>query len=166
MLQSKQFSQIYSEFQEGMSLTKCRRCGCMKETLENVEITLSSNLTNATSELLKNTRYWHSQMEAIQYPCIGCAHCFPAVATNLIYQSFPESAQNYSSDCAFEVRENALFPVPGEYFAFCHGKDCPIAVSTLASVGLAEQLANLKPRELCVVGKTETNTSRLRIKQS
>lgn len=145
---------IHSELQAGISLTKCRKCGCMKETLENLKTTLSTNLD--TSNLLGSTRDWLSQMEPIQYPCIGCAHCFPAVATNLINQAFPEASHFQSSGCAFEVRENTVFPLAGEYFAFCHGEDCPVAVSTLASVALAEQLANLRPKELCIVGKTET----------
>lgn len=145
---------IHSELQEGISLTKCRKCGCMKETLENLEATLSANLEG--SNLLESTRNWLSQMEPIQYPCIGCIHCFPAVATNLINRVFSEAEHFQSHSCAFEVREDTMFPVAGEYFAFCHGEDCPVAVSTLASVGLAEQLANLKPKELCIVGKTET----------
>lgn len=159
MLKDNQISYIHSEFQEGMSLPKCRKCGCMKETLENLETTLSTNSTDTALDLLdllRNTQHWLSQIEPIQYPCIGCTHCFPAVATNLIHQAFPESAQSHSSECGFKVRENRLFPVLGEYFALCHGEDCPVAVSTLASVGLAKQLADFKPRELCVVGKTET----------
>lgn len=156
MLGNDHISHIHSELQEGMSLAKCRKCGCMKEMLENLETTLSENLTDTTSDLLRDTQHWLNQMKPIQYPCIGCAHCFPAVATNSFHKAFPESPQSHSSGCDFEVRENTLFPVAGEYFALCHGEDCPVAVSTLASVGLAEQLANLKPRELCVVGKTET----------
>ncbi|MBF2000206.1 MAG: DUF4346 domain-containing protein [Synechococcales cyanobacterium M58_A2018_015] len=151
---------IHSELQEGMAWAKCRKCGCMKDMLDNLEIALSANLTDTTSDLLsgllRDTRHWLNQMEPIQYPCIGCDHCFPAVATNSFYQAFPESTQRYSSGCGFEVRENALFPIAGEYFVLCHGEGCPVAVSTLASVELAEQLANLKPSELCVVGKTET----------
>lgn len=156
MLENSQISNIHSELQEGMSLAKCRKCGCMKETLENLESTLSSSLTDTNSDFLGNTQNWLSQMQPIQYQCIGCAHCFPAVATNLIHQAFPESDRDASAGCSFEIRENTRFPVPGEYFALCHGEDCPVAISTLASVGLAEQLANLKPRELCIVGKTET----------
>lgn len=156
MLESNQISNIHSELQEGMPLAKCRKCGCMKETLENLEATLSENLTDTSSDLFRNTQRWLNQMEPIQYSCIGCAHCFPAVATNSIHQAFPESAQSQSSGCGFEVRENTLFPVPGEYFALCDGEGCPVAVSTLASVGLAQELADLKPKELCVVGKTET----------
>ncbi|MCX7596420.1 MAG: DUF4346 domain-containing protein [Fischerella sp.] len=156
MLEDNHISRIHSELQEGMSFAKCRKCGCMKEMLENLQTTLSANLTDTTSDLLRDTQHWLNQMEPIQYPCIGCAHCFPAVATNSFHQAFPESVLSHSSGCSFEVRENVLFPVVGEYFTLCHGEDCPVAVSTLASVELAEQLANLKPRELCVVGKTET----------
>lgn len=156
MLEDNHINNIHSELQEGMSLAKCWKCGCMKETLETLTVTLSTNPTDTTSDLLKDTQHWLSQMEPIQYPCIGCSHCFPAIATNSMHQVFPESAQSHSSGCGFEWRENAPFPVPGQYFALCHGEDCPVAVSTLASVGLAEQLANLRPRELCVVGKTET----------
>ncbi|MCJ2543748.1 DUF4346 domain-containing protein [Thermostichus vulcanus] len=156
MLEDNHISHIHSELQEGMSFAKCRKCGCMKEMLENLETTLSANLTDTTSNLLRDTQHWLNQMEPIQYPCIGCAHCFPAVATNSFHQAFPESVQSHLSGCGFEVRENVLFPVAGEYFALCHGEDCPVAISTLASVELAEQLANIKPKELCVVGKTET----------
>lgn len=38
----------------------------------------------------------------------------------------------------------------------CSGSTCPVAVSTLASIELAEALANNRPKGLCIVGKTET----------
>ena len=46
--------------------------------------------------------------------------------------------------------------MPGEYFAFCEGASCPVAVSTLGDVELAGRLAAIRPKELCIVGKTET----------
>ncbi|MEN9225372.1 MAG: DUF4346 domain-containing protein [Thermostichus sp. HHBFW_bins_43] len=156
MQKENDLSAIHSELQQGMALAKCRKCGCMKETLQNLESTLPAYLTDTTLQLLRETKDWLKQMEPIQYPCIGCAHCFPAVATNWFHQVFPEAAQGQSSGCGFEVVDNALFPVPGEYFALCYGNDCPVAVTTLASVELAEHLARLKPKELCIVGKTET----------
>ena len=42
----------------------------------------------------------------------------------------------------------------GEYFIL--SKSASIAVSTLASDGLAESVAGLKPEGLCIIGKTET----------
>jgi tetrahydromethanopterin S-methyltransferase subunit A len=92
-------------------------------------------------------------MEEIKYPCLGCDYCFSAVAMDIFNQSFQETL---SLSCNFEVMENTWPPVPGEYFAFCDGQGCPVAVSTLSSVELAEVLANIKPKGLCIVGKTET----------
>lgn len=148
---------IRSELQEGMSLAKCRRCGCMKETLENIGSSLSSIHTEASFSLLQQIEAWLEQMEPIKYACLGCEYCFPAVAMNVFHQAVPEAAQVSSSlSCGFDVREQTWPPVPGEYFAFCDGPSCPVAVSTLASVALAETLARLRPKELCIVGKTET----------
>lgn len=44
----------------------------------------------------------------------------------------------------------------GEYFVLPENGSCHVAVSTLASIPLAEELARLAPEGLCIVGKTET----------
>lgn len=147
---------IQSELQEGMGLPKCRKCGCMKETLENLQTSLSSLQTDASSDLLADIKHWLEQMEPIKYACLGCDYCFPAVALNMFHQAFPEVGQSQALSCAFEVSEHDWPPVAGEYYAFCDGPGCPVAVSTLASVELAERLARVRPKELCIVGKTET----------
>lgn len=147
---------IQSELQEGIVLIKCRKCGCMKETLENLRSSLSSLQTAEALALFKNIESWLTQMKPIKYACLGCEHCYPAVATNLFHQTFPEIAETQPESCSTEVRKKTWPPVPGEYAAFCDGTGCPVAVSTLASVELSERLAHLKPRELCIVGKTET----------
>lgn len=147
---------IRSELKAGMSLTKCKRCGCMKETLESLHSSLLSLQTEGSSGLLEDIKSWLTHLEPIRYACLGCEYCYPAVATNILAQAFPEIAQGESLSCAFEVKEQTWPPVPGEYFAFCEGESCPVAVSTLASVELAERLASIRPKELCIVGKTET----------
>ncbi len=147
---------IQSELREGMVLPKCRKCGCMKETLESLRTSLSSLQVEASSDLLANIERWLGQMEPIKYACLGCDYCVPAVAMNVFHQAFPEVGESQSLGCAFEVSEHKWPPVAGEYHAFCDGPGCPVAVSTLASVELAESLARARPKELCIVGKTET----------
>ncbi len=44
----------------------------------------------------------------------------------------------------------------GEYFVLPENRSCHVAVSTLASISLAEEIARLAPKGLCIVGKTET----------
>ncbi|MEM2145425.1 MAG: DUF4346 domain-containing protein [Candidatus Jordarchaeaceae archaeon] len=147
----KPIDDILSELNEGMNLAKCRKCGCMKETLEN----LLSFLPSFHSDAVKKIEQLVMRMEPIKYACLGCEHCYPAVAVNIFSQAFPE-ATDKSLSCTFEVKEKTWPPIPGEYFSFCDGPDCPVAVSTLASVELAEKLASIRPKELCIVGKTET----------
>ena len=137
-------NQINSEMNEGINLLKCQQCGCMKETLEILKSEFPSKVDN-----------WEKKMIPIKYSCLGCAHCYPAVAMNLFNEAFPEKV-NTQLDCAFEVKEDKWPYVAGEYYAFCGGDYCPVAVSTLGDTELAERLAKNHPDELCIVGKTET----------
>lgn len=131
---------IQSELQSGMKLLKCQKCGCMKETLQALKTSLSRDYL----DLLKSIDGWLSQMKSIEYNCLGCKYCFPAVAISIF------------TSCTFEFKPETWPAVAGEYFAFCEGRSCPVAVSTLASRELSERLTKLRPKELCIVGKTET----------
>ena len=90
-----QMTKIQWELQKGMKLAKCRKCGCMKETLEHLRTFLSSIQTETSSDLLTNIQNMLKQMEPIKYSCLGCDYCFPAVAMNMFNQSFPEATQHH-----------------------------------------------------------------------
>ena len=144
-----------SELQEGMKLIKCRKCGCMRDMLEFLESNLSISNTPEFSDLKKKAESWLKELEPVEYSCIGCEHCFPAVATNIINKAFPETLDSQSLSCAFEVKNEVWPPISGEYF-IPNKKSCSVAVSTLGSTQLAEMIASKKPMGLCIVGKTET----------
>lgn len=146
---------IKLEIQKGIKLAKCRKCGCMKETLENLLIFLPSIEIEECFSLIENVKNWLKEMEPVKYSCLGCKHCFPAVAMNILMSEFPFAIWS-SLICDFKLEEDKWPPVAGEYFAFCEGDSCPVAVSTLASINLAKTLAGIKPKGLCIVGKTET----------
>lgn len=146
---------IRAELQEGMGLAKCRRCGCMQEALAHLQTALPGIRAEGAGQLRHLVQAWQQQMKPVQYACLGCDYCYPAVALNVLHKTIPDAAASALA-CAFEPREGAWPVVPGEYFAFCDGPGCPVAVSTLGSVGLAEQLVVVRPRALCIVGKTET----------
>ncbi|KUG25190.1 hypothetical protein ASZ90_004994 [hydrocarbon metagenome] len=144
IIDSEIVNKIVSEMEEGINLLKCQQCGCMKETLEILKSDFPSEVEN-----------WEKKMIPIKYSCLGCAHCYPAVAMNLFNEAFPEKA-NTQLDCAFEVKQDNWPYVAGEYYAFCGGDYCPVAVSTLGDTELADRLSQNHPNELCIVGKTET----------
>jgi tetrahydromethanopterin S-methyltransferase subunit A len=147
---------INSEVRKGISFLKCRKCGCMKETLGVTLSSLSSIKTDNSGELAKNIRSWIKELRPIEYHCLGCKYCYAAVAMNIFNQTFSQVNKAQPPSCEFKVTKPKWPPVPGEYFAFCEGKVCPVAISTLSSVKLAEDLASLKPKGLCIVGKLET----------
>ncbi len=151
---------------EGMSLAKCRKCGCMKEALDALSKSSAGLEGNPEADFSNNISQWHSQMEPIKYTCPGCEYCYPAVALNEFSKAFPDAAPTDALSCAFseripsgDVKESASggWPaVPGEYKVLCKNGECPVAISTLASTELTDRIAELNPAEVCIVGKTET----------
>ncbi len=148
------FKQIRSELQKGMRLAKCRKCGCMRGTLENLKASLPLLKSKEAKKLAQDVNDWLQKLEPLEYPCLGCKLCIPAEAMTILTSKFPVIASSTLSSCEFEVSKDSWPPVAGEYTVL--DKSAPVAVSTLASVKLEEKLAKLKPAGLCIVGKTET----------
>ena len=65
-------------------------------------------------------------------------------------------ATSVSATCEIQPALAVWPPVVGEYFVLCENQSCRVAVSTLASAAMAEELARIRPTNLCIVGKTET----------
>lgn len=153
---------VWDELSAGMQFKKCWQCGCMREALVEIGDTLATCEPPLNGEFRAQLGVWQQQLQPEKYACLGCAHCYPAVATNHFDAAYPDARGGPTLGCASECGCSATSParswpvVPGEYHHFCDGDGCPSAVSTLASAALADQLAALRPPALCIVGKTET----------
>lgn len=146
---------VRTELDTAIALAKCQKCGCMDSALKNLAQVLPAIDTVDASDLAKSISLSIEAMRPIQYMCLGCEHCYPAVAQNAFGQAFPALSQAAADlSCEFRVHEEAWPPVVGEYFVL--DKAAPVAVSTLTSVELAEELARRSPDGLGIVGKTET----------
>jgi tetrahydromethanopterin S-methyltransferase subunit A len=148
------FKKVHLEIQRGMKLSRCRKCGCMRGTLNNLKASLPSLKMKAAEELLQNVYEWLNHLEPQAYPCFGCKYCIPPEAMTMLTTKYPSLASSTLSSCEIKISKNSWPPVEGEYTVL--DKSAPVAVSTLASVKLEEKLAKLKPAGLCIVGKTET----------
>ncbi len=148
------FEKVQSEIQRGMNLSKCRKCGCMKGTLDNLKASLPLLKMKDAKELLRNVNEWIEQLEPLEYPCFGCKYCIPPEAMTLLTAKYPKLASATLSTCEIKIDDSSWPPVEGEYTVL--DKTGPVAVSTLASVKLEEKLVKLNPSGLCIVGKTET----------
>jgi tetrahydromethanopterin S-methyltransferase subunit A len=145
---------IRAELAAGIVLPKCQKCGCMDSTLKQFAALLPSVGTEEASGLAVSVSASLKHMRPVQYACLGCEHCYPAVAQNAFAQAFPALGDAADVQCEFRVRDAGWPPVVGEYFVL--DKDGTVAVSTLASLTLAAELAQRKPHGLAIVGKTET----------
>lgn len=158
MDQDEILRQLRSDLKQAFDTPKCKKCGCLRETLLALKDETANIMGEEADTLRADIERFLKGMEAIQYACLGCEPCYPAVAQN----RFHTSAEGIlplpivqSPSCAFEVRADGEWPVvAGEYFVLDrHGS---VAVSTLASTDLPQKLAQLRPFGLAIVGKTET----------
>lgn len=155
MTSIKDLQTVHDELEAGIALPKCQKCGCMESTLKNLATVLPTLNTIEAATLADSVSVSLGKMRPIQYACLGCEHCYPAVAQNAFGLAFPTASQVTSDlSCDFRIVDEVWPPVVGEYFVL--DKAASVAVSTLASVQLAEALSALKPAGLAIVGKTET----------
>ncbi len=148
------FNQVFSEIEKGIRLSKCRKCGCMRGTLENLKASLPSIKIKEAKDLFKGVNECQAKLEPLEYPCFGCKYCIPAEAMTKLTSKFPSLASSTLSSCEFEVSKNSWPTVSGEYTVL--DKSAPVAVSVLASAKLEEKLSKSRPEGLCIIGKTET----------
>lgn len=145
--------QVRSAIEEGIGLLKCRKCGCMREALDNLAAQLPAVNSVETDSLALSVAEWSNQMQPVQFACLGCATCYGALAQNAFAAAFPSMMQA-TPGCDFQIRPAGWPAVVGEYFVV--DPLAPVAVSTLGSVALAGELAKHKVAGLAIVGKTET----------
>jgi tetrahydromethanopterin S-methyltransferase subunit A len=146
---------FYAEMTTAMPLAKCQKCECMRETLDTLTAALPGLDATVALELAARRDNWAALMHPIQYSCLGCDHCYAGTAQNAFAAAFPLAVTAAPLSCDFQVGSNNNWPpIVGEYFVL--DPAAPVAVSTLASVELAEQLAQRQPPGLAIVGKTET----------
>jgi len=145
---------VRTELETGIALAKCQQCGCMEGALTNLTRALPALTTQDGSALAGALSAARDKMRPVRYACLGCAHCYPAVAQNAFSRAFPALDLGPDLSCDFQAQGQEWPPVVGEYFVL--DKTAPVAVSTLASPELAQGLADLRPHGLAMVGKTET----------
>lgn len=145
---------IRAELAAGMQLAKCQQCGCMQETLDELAVYVATVHTTEANTLARAIEAWRAQMQPTRYACLGCEHCYPAVAHNALTSAFPSISSLPALQCNFQVNNAQWPPVVGAYFVL--DPTASIAVSTLASAAFAEALAHHQPTGLAIVGKTET----------
>jgi tetrahydromethanopterin S-methyltransferase subunit A len=141
---------INDQLRKAVADRKCHACGCLHETLAALA---ASEVGRA--ELAGVLDEARTVVKPIKYDCLGCAVCYPALASNAIAEAFPELAQK-SGTCATDVpvERRGWPPLPGDYHVVRYG--AAVAVCTLNSSDLGVRLAKAAPEGLAIVGTLHT----------
>src|SRR6202521_5926458 len=78
------------EIAGGMELKKCRKCGCMKDALDQAEGAFESSEEPEIRSLLPRISDYQARMEPLAYDCIGCKKCWGADAIIELANHFDE----------------------------------------------------------------------------
>jgi tetrahydromethanopterin S-methyltransferase subunit A len=143
--------QVVSEqLAEATAAVKCHGCGCLHQTVAALEQAKIG--THELASVLADAR---AVFAPKKYDCLGCVVCFPAVAANAFTEVFPELGSTMDL-CPTEAPQerDGWPPLPGDYRVLRHG--APVAVCTLNSDRLMDELARRGPEGLAIVGTMRT----------
>ena len=146
---STALSVVADQLREGIAAKKCHACGCFQSAVAAFEKTevgraeLADVLKRARAVLVEKT-----------YDCLGCAVCFPAIAENAFAEAFPGEAAAPLCPTDLPAERGGWPPLPGDYKVLRFG--APVAVCTLNSAKLSEELAAAAPPGLAITGTLHT----------
>jgi len=139
--------EISSELEQATGTRKCHACGCFQDAV--TALADSEIGERLRDELARGREAFRTR----KYDCLGCDVCWPAKALNLAADIVELPA---GVGCATEIPEvrDGWPPYPGDYRVGSFGGT--VAVCTLHSRGLVDELAQRKPTGLALVGSLQT----------
>lgn len=138
---------IARELDQATNARKCHACGCFQDATAAIE---ASDLGQRLRDGLTRAR---AVFRAREYDCLGCDVCWPA---NVLDQAAELVELPPHAGCATAIPEarDGWPPYPGDYRLGSYG--APVAVCTLHSHELVDELARLAPAGLALVGSLQT----------
>ena len=160
------------EIARGMELKKCRKCGCMKDALDQAERAFESAEEPEIRSLVPRIAVYQARMEPLAYDCIGCKKCWGADATIELANNFDEveldtcrnedehasggiqSAIESSNRSADASAVAAWPPHPGDYIV--GNPEGTVAICTLSNRDLAVRVTAAGEPAVAIAGCCDT----------
>jgi tetrahydromethanopterin S-methyltransferase subunit A len=140
---------VSEQLSEATAARKCHACGCFQAAVAAFEQTAAGR--GELSPVLARARRTFAPRK---YDCLGCEICFPAAAENAFAGAFPGEALPPPCPTGAPVERSGWPPLPGDYHVLRHG--APVAVCTLNSAPLAQEIAARRPDGLAIAGTLHT----------
>lgn len=141
---------INEQLKEAIAAPKCHKCGCLQQTVEAL-----AGTEPGKAELAPMLSQARAVFVPKQYDCLGCPICYPAIAANAFAETFPDAGSGLDLCPTEEPDERQGWPpLPGDYHVVRYR--APVAVCTLNSEPVAQQLKDRAPGGLAIVGSLHT----------
>jgi len=151
-----------NEIAQGMELKKCRKCGCMKDALDQAIRAFDSSEAPEIRALVPRIFRYRTRMEPLAYDCIGCKKCWGADATIALANHFegvePEACGTDDQDLCGGSKSASRSagpswpPYPGDYVS---GNPAgTVAVCTLSNRDLPLRL--IAEPAVAIAGRCDT----------
>ena len=160
------------EIARGMELKKCRKCGCMKNALDQAGGAFESSEEPEIRSLLPSISDYQARMEPLAYDCIGCKKCWGADAIIELANQFDEveldrcGSDDEHASCGVKsaitssnkyARSSAIAawpPHPGDYVL--GNPEGTVAICTLSNRDLPVRLIAAGEPAVAIAGRCDT----------
>ena len=141
---------LREQIEAAIGAPKCHKCGCLHSTVKALSQTPAGQ-----GELAPILQAAEKVFVPKEYDCLGCPVCYPAIAANAFAEAYPDTGAQLDL-CPTEEPEarSGWPPLPGDYHVIRY--QAPVAMCTLNSSDLAEQLRDSAPAGLALVGTMHT----------
>lgn len=147
---SAAFHIIQEQIDCAIAAPKCHKCGCLQQTVEAL-----SGSAEGQKELAETLDRARQVFVPKEYDCLGCPVCYPAIAANAFAEAHPEAGAKLDL-CPTEEPDprSGWPPLAGDYHVL--GYSAAVAICTLNSASLAQQIANRAMPGVAIVGTMHT----------
>lgn len=145
------------QIKNGIKYKKCWRCGCQQQAIRVIEENLSALTPEDRDSLKPLLEKAKATFVPVEYDCLGCKICFPAIATNELAKAYPgislEASCGPKEAAAPEARQGWP-PLPGDYEIQRY--QAAVAICTLNSKELIRNVAARNHPGVGIVGSLST----------
>ena len=146
-------AEAVSQLEDAAAAKKCWSCGCLQSSVETIERAIPE--PQRPAELGRALRTARERFAEVQYECLGCKVCYPALAINALGRAYGDGSFEVDACPTESVEERPGWPpLPGSYTALRFR--APVAVCTLNDEALSEELAQSGSDALAIVGTMHT----------
>jgi len=144
------FHIIQEQMDSAIAAPKCHKCGCLQQTVEAL-----SSTAEGQKELAETLYRARQVFVPKEYDCLGCPVCYPAIAANAFAEAHPGAEANLDLCPTEEPRLGSGWPpLAGDYYVLRYS--APVAICTLNSASLAQQIARSGMPGVAIAGTMHT----------